>query len=114
MIDSYQQGLSIRQIAAQTRFPRVRVTDTLRRAGVSIAPRGRGRPRPTTRTTPPADIQAVLEQLYLTRRLTRAHIAAELGVPEHRVRTWLRDCGIQPRTRGRSNREDRDRPELRP
>lgn len=111
LIDWYNDGRSIRQIAAQSGLSRRRVTQVLRRGGITIAPRGRGRPRPARRiSAPPPDVQRLLVRLYVTQRLTRAQVAKELGVPEHRVRTWLRDCGIQPRTRGRQNREDRDRP----
>jgi hypothetical protein len=41
--------------------------------------------------------------------MTRREVAGELGVPEHRVRTWLTEAGITPRTRGPENRDDRRR-----
>ncbi len=81
----------------------------LSEAGAKVPARGRGRPRPATRLPRPQNLPQVLRALYLDQGMTRREIADELGVPEHRVRAWLTESGITPRTRGGANREDRHR-----
>lgn len=105
----YDEGLSIRRIAAELGLSPSRVRRLLRGAGVVLSPRGRGRPRPTTRAPIPPEVVEQLATLYLDRRLTRAEVAAYFGVSEDRVRAWLRRLGIRTRTRGGANREDRGR-----
>lgn len=102
-------GLSTRTIAAELGLSRRVVTDVLRSARVTIASRGTGRDRPQTRLPRPAGLRDQLVSLYVHQRLTRAQVAAALGVPEHRVATWLRECQIARRTRGRGTRQDRRR-----
>lgn len=105
----YDEGLSIRRIAAELGLSPSRTRRLLRGAGVALSPRGRGRPRPTTRVPIPPEVVEQLATLYLERRLTRAEVADHFGVSENRVRVWLHRLGIRTRTRGRANREDRER-----
>lgn len=111
LADLYRRGLSIRQIATHLRLPRRQVAAAIRSAGIVPAPHGRGRSRPNARVSRPEGIEEVLRQLYVEQRFTRAQVAAVLNVPEHRVRIWLLECDIPIRSRGRTNREDRHRPE---
>jgi transposase-like protein len=105
----YDDGLSVRRIAAQLSLSPSRTRRLLQAAGVAMAPRGQGRARPTTRVPIPAEVVEQLATLYLERRLTRAEVAEHFGVSENRVRLWLRHLGIRTRTRGAANREDRAR-----
>jgi hypothetical protein len=100
------QGLSTYVIGEITGLDRQRVTRTLRRAGVSLRPRGAGRLRPLRRDDPPG-LPRVLAELYEAGRLGSAQIAAITGMPERTVRDRLRRYGIHVRTRGGWNREDR-------
>lgn len=102
-----RDGVSIRQIARQLEMSRVSVRDALRRQGADVRPRGAGRARPHTRFEDPADLEEQLRTLYCEQRLTRAEIAARLGLTEGLVRSRLDEYGIRMRTRGRGNREDR-------
>jgi transposase-like protein len=102
-------GLSIRRTADELGLPRKVVSAVLRDLGVAVAPRGAGRARPRRAPAPPLAVAEALVELYVTRRLSRAEVARRLGVPESRIRTWLRHLGVPTRTRGRSNREDRRR-----
>lgn len=106
----YADGRSIRQIAKDASVSRTRVRAALEDTGVNIAPRGRGRTRPGTRLPRPSGIEALLVELYVEQRMTRKQVAEVLGVPEHRVRTWLTEFGIPIRPRGGWTREDRRRP----
>lgn len=99
--------LSTYQIAELVGVNRQRVTRMLRRAGVAIRPRGSGRVRPRRRAPDPPELRAVLEDLYVHRRMTSGQIARLVGIPERRIRDRLRQFGIPTRTRGRCNREDR-------
>jgi hypothetical protein len=99
------RGLSTYRIAAIVGIDRQRVGRLLHRAGVAVKPRGVGRPRP------PGDalvaLAAIMEDLYVRRRLASAQVAALTGVPERTVRGRLTAGGVVLRTRGRCNREDR-------
>jgi hypothetical protein len=83
------------------------VTRALRRYGVPLRARGAGRPRPLRRTGDPADLPRRLRELYVDAGLASPQVAATLGMPERTVRDRLRRYGIEARTRGRWNREDR-------
>ena len=100
------RGLSTYAIGEITGLDRQRVTRMLRRAGVPLRPRGAGRLRPLRRDDPPG-LPRVLAELYVAGRLGSAQIAAIVGMPERTVRDRLRRYGIQVRTRGGWNREDR-------
>lgn len=100
-------GLSTYQIGEIVGINRQRVTRMLRRAGVVIQARGAGRKRSRHRAADPPNLPAVLEELYVRRRLTSGQIGRLLGMPERRIRERLREFGIQRRTRGGCNREDR-------
>lgn len=111
-----KHGLSIREIARELRMSRRRVREALRSADIAVPPRGTGRPRPATRYADPADLEERLRRLYCEERLTRAQIAKVLGLSEGLIRLRLAEYAIPTRTRGRSNREDRqdiDEEELR-
>lgn len=100
---------SIRQIAEAAGLSRVAVAQRLRNAGILIAPRGAGRPRPRRRRPDPPGLTAALRELYVRQRLPSPVVAEKLGLPERLVRQRLRDLGIPRRTRGGVNREDRHR-----
>lgn len=107
IIRLYSEGLSTRRTGDATGMDRQAVTRILHKAGVHLALRGAGRARPTARLPERAGLAAVLRDLYLLRRFTRAQIARELRIPESEVRTRLRSYGIRTRSRGWANREDR-------
>jgi hypothetical protein len=95
------EKLSTYQIAAVVGIDRQRAGRMLRRAGVAVKPRGAGRRRAE-------DPRAGLaEDLYLRRRLSTTQISGLTGVPVRTVCGWLRARGVQMRTRGPMNREDR-------
>jgi transposase len=100
------RGLSTYAIGEITGLSRQRVTRMLRRAGVPLRPRGAGRLRPLRRDDPPG-LRQVMVGLYQAGRLSSPQIAAIVAMPERTVRDRLRRYGIQARTRGRWNREDR-------
>lgn len=101
------RGLSTYQIAARTGIERQRVTRTLRKAGMSLRPRGSGRLRPVRRPGDPADLPRLMRELYQEAGLNSRQIAVVLGMPERTVRARLRRYGVKTRTRGGWNREDR-------
>lgn len=109
VLERYAAGASIRRIAADLGMSRPSVRSVLGRAGVEIAPYGRGRRRLHLRLPRPDGIDETLDRLYRRQGLTRRQVAEVLGVPEHQVRTWLEDGGHVRRTRGWANREDRRR-----
>jgi hypothetical protein len=83
------------------------VTRALRKAGVPLRARGVGRLRPLRRTADPPDLPQRLRELYSDARLGSPRIAEILGIPERTLRERLRRYGIETRTRGSWNREDR-------
>jgi len=101
------QGLSTYAIGKATELDRQRVTRVLRKAGVPLRPRGAGRRRPLRRDDPPG-LPRLLAGLYQAERLDSGQIAAITGMPERTVRDRLRRYGVQVRTRGGWNREDRE------
>lgn len=100
------RGLSTYAIGEATGLDRQRVTRVLRKAGVTLRPRGAGRLRPLRRDDPPG-LRQLLTGLYREGRLGSPQIAAVTGIPERTVRDRLRRYGIAVRTRGGWNREDR-------
>ena len=100
-------GLSTYRIAQLAGRDRQRVTRLLRRAGVPLRPRGAGGIRPESRRGDPADLAGILAELYVDWRLTTAQIGEMLGIPGRTVRDRLRRYGIQARTKGGCEREDR-------
>jgi hypothetical protein len=101
-------GWSTRRIAAACGVNRARLTGLLRAAGVRLAPRGAGRTRPH-RVAEPAGFADVLAYLYVRERLSSTQIAEVLNVSDRLVRLRLAEYGIQRRTKGHYNREDRAR-----
>jgi hypothetical protein len=99
--------LSTYQIAQLTGLDRQRVTRVLHRAGVPLRPRGAGRFRPLRRRDDVPGLAQLVAELYEVARLSSRQIAAITGLPERTVRDRLRRYGIQARTRGGWNREDR-------
>jgi hypothetical protein len=100
-------GLSTYRIGQLTGLDRQRVTRWLQRAGVPLRPRGAGGTRPEMRRADPPDLPAILAELYVRQRLATPQIGRLLGVPDRTVRARLRQHGIQVRTRGGWQREDR-------
>ncbi len=99
------QGLSTYRIAGITGISRYRVGRLLGQAGVPVKPRGAGRQRQLG-----AEQDALTDtmaRLYLDARLSSGRISWITGIPERTVRARLRRCGVNMRTRGRLNREDR-------
>jgi hypothetical protein len=101
------RGLSTYRIGELTSLDRQLVTRALHRAGVPLRPRGAGRLRPVRRLADRSDLPQLMAELYEAERLTSRQIAAVTGLPERTVRDRLRRYGIQARSRGRWNREDR-------
>jgi hypothetical protein len=101
------RGLSTYRIAELTGLDRQRVTRALHRAGVPLRPRGAGRLRPVRRLADRPGLPQLITDLYEVGRLSSRQIAAITGLPERTVRDRLRRYGIQARTRGGWNREDR-------
>jgi hypothetical protein len=101
------RGLSTYRIAELTGADRQRVTRTLHRAGVALRPRGAGRFRPLRRAHDLPGLPQLITELYEVARLSSRQIATITGLPERTVRERLRRYGIQARSRGRWNREDR-------
>lgn len=99
------QGLSTYGIAGIVGVSRQRVTRLLHKAGVAVKPRGAGRGRPALAGR--ADLDEIMEDLYLRLRLTSTRISELTGVPARTVRDRIRSRGARMRTRGRLNREDR-------
>jgi hypothetical protein len=99
--------LSTYRIADLTGLNRQRVTQALHQAGVSLRPRGAGRLRPLRRAGDPPGLPQLMAELYQVARLSSRQIATITSLPERTVRDRLRRYGIQARSRGRWNREDR-------
>lgn len=102
---------STRQISKLMGIPRIEVSGLLRGAGIELAPRGKGRPRPQTRLPVPADVDHRLWELYVERRLTRSQVAEALELSEGVVRHRLAELEVPMRGRGGSYREDRIEPD---
>jgi transposase-like protein len=100
-------GLSVREISLRLGIGRRQVRAALADGDVPVPPRGAGRSRPGRRHPDPPDLEGRLRRLYCEERLTRAEIARRLGLTDGFVRSRLAEFGIQRRTRGRYNREDR-------
>lgn len=100
-------GLSTYRIGQVTGLDRQRVARLLRRAGVTLRPRGAGGRRPERRRGDPPDLPETLAELYVHRHLTTEQAAAMLGIPARTVRDRLSRYGIRPRTRGGREREQR-------
>jgi transposase len=109
LVADYAAGASIRELALSSHLSRARVRAALVAAGYALAPRGAGRPRLQRRHVVPAEITHQIRDLYVDHRLTRRQIAEKLAVSEHTVRTTLDRSGVDTRTRGGFNREDRTR-----
>ena len=90
-----------------TGLDRQRVTRMLRRAGVPLRPRGACRLAAACARDDPPGLPRILAELYEAGRLSSPQIAAITGMPERTIRDRLRRYGIQVRTRGGWNREDR-------
>jgi hypothetical protein len=100
------QGLSTYRIAGVVGLSRQVVTRILHRAGVPVKSRGSGRRRAPS--GPGAGVaDEVLADMYLRRRLTSAQISGLTRIPARTIQDRLHAQGIQLRTRGRFNREDR-------
>jgi hypothetical protein len=99
------EELSTYRIAAVVGITRQRVGRMLHRMGAPVKPRGVGRHRHLR--TEPAVSTETLKNLYLQQRLTSGQISALSGIPERTIRGRLRAAGVNMRSRGRQNREDR-------
>lgn len=102
-----REGLSTRKIAETLRLSRPQVDRVLRAAGATVAPRGAGRARPSRRYQDPHEFGDTLRKLYSGERLSRRQVSERLSLSEGLVRERLAEYGIESRTRGRCNREDR-------
>lgn len=100
------QLLSTYRIARITGDSRQRVNRMLRKAGITVQPRGTGRPR-GYRDQAAGRLDELMAGLYLQWRLSSAQIAELTGMAARTVRDRLRARGVPMRTRGGCNREDR-------
>jgi hypothetical protein len=100
------QLLSTYRIAGITGASRQRVNRMLRQAGITVKPRGTGRPR-AYRDDAAQRLDELMAYLYLRSRLSSTQIAELTGIAGRTVRARLRARGVPMRTRGRCNREDR-------
>ena len=100
-------GLLTYRIGQVTGLDRQRVARLLRRAGVTLRPRGAGGMRPERRRGDPPNLPEIFAELYVHRHLTTEQVGAVLGIPARTVRDRLRRYGIRPRTRGGWEREER-------
>jgi hypothetical protein len=101
------EELSTYRIARLTGLDRQKVTRHLRRAGVPLRPRGSGGKRPDRRRADPPNLPEILTELYVHKHFTITQVGALLGVPASTVRDRLRRYGLQARTRGGWERQDR-------
>jgi hypothetical protein len=99
------EGLSTYRIGEMTGMDRQRVGRLLARARVAVKPRGAGRKR--RRNDRQAGLDDLMARLYVESGWTSGQISVLTGVPQRTVRSRLRALGVQMRTRGRQNREDR-------
>jgi hypothetical protein len=100
------QLLSTYQIARITGVSRQRINRMLRKAGITVKPRGAGRPR-AGRDEGARRLDELMTDLYLRLRLSSTQIGGLVGMHAHTVRDRLHARGVPMRTRGRCNREDR-------
>jgi AraC-like DNA-binding protein len=103
-------GLSIREMSKVLDLPRRHISTLLKDAGVVIGMRGKGRARPNRRTPVSPTFLTDLRELYELERLNRRQVADKLAVSEWLVRSRFADAGVKPRTKGRGDRQDRQRP----
>jgi hypothetical protein len=94
------------RIAAITGVSRQRVNRMLRKAGITVKPRGTGRPK-AYQGDQARHLDELMVGLYLQLRLSSTQIAELTGIAARTVRGRLRARGVPMRTRGRCNREDR-------
>lgn len=112
VVQLYQNlAVSTRQISHLTGISRPEVSRLLRGAGIEVAPRGRGRPRPQARLPVPEGLEQALWELYVDRRFTRSQVAEALGLSEGVIRHRLGELRVPMRGRGGSYREDRIEPD---
>ena len=109
VVAGYAAGASIRELASTSHLSRPRVRAALIAAGYIPAPRGAGRPRLQRQHVLPEEVTDRIRELYVDHRLARRQIAEKLDLAEHTVRTTLYRIGVETRTRGAFNREDRTR-----
>ena len=100
------QLLSTYQIGRITGDNRQRVNWVLRKAGITVNPRGVGRPK-GGRDDQARHRDELMTDLYLHLRLSSTQIAGLVGIPAHTVRDRLVARGVPMRTRGQYNRDDR-------
>jgi transposase len=103
IVAMYSDGLSTYEIQRRTGIGRQRVTRLLRREGITVAPRGRGRHK---RTINP-EIAARIMHLYVAQRLDSDAVGVIVGLSGRTVRNLLTELGIRRRSRGGHNRDDR-------
>ena len=94
------------RIARITGYSRQRVNRMLRKAGMTVKPRGAGRPK-AYRDDQARHLDELMTDLYLQLRLSSTQVGQLVGLPARTVRDRLHACGVPMRTRGRCNREDR-------
>jgi hypothetical protein len=100
------QLLSTYRIAGITGVSRQRVNRMLRKAGITVKPRGAGRPK-AYRDDRARNLDDLMAGLYLQLRLSSTQIAELTGIAARAVRGRLRARGVPMRTRGHRNRQDR-------
>jgi hypothetical protein len=106
VVDLYlNQRLSTYQIEQTTGIGRQRVTRMLHRAGVPVAPQGRGRPKPSKFAERPPE--QLLRTLYVQLELDTPSIGRLLGISDRQIRSQLARYGIARRNRGGWDRRDR-------
>jgi len=101
------EQLSTYRIGKITGLDRQRVARLLRKANVSLRPKGAGAVQPPRRHGEPANLPEILAELYVHRHLTIRQIGKLLGIPTATVRNRLRRYGITTRTQGAWEREGR-------
>jgi hypothetical protein len=98
------EELSTYRIAAILGISRQRIGRMLHRMGAPVKARGLGRPRQPAQSAVSTEI---LKSLYLQQRLTSGQVSALTGISERTVRDRLHAAGVDMRSRGGQNREDR-------
>lgn len=100
------QMLSTRKIAVIIGADRGRTARLLHEAGITVKPRGAGRPQ-TRRTAESDRLDRLMTHLYLEQRMPTTRIAQLTGLPNHTVLSRLRARDMPIRSRGGNSREDR-------